>query len=52
MITLSKYQESKLRELMCPLCNGELDEWQKMTKRCMQCGMVYVAEVKRSDASH
>lgn len=49
MNTLTKYQASKIAELICPLCNGELFADAKLERQCRKCGMVYPGQEKGSD---
>ena len=40
-IELTKYQASKVNELMCPNCNSDLVDLGKLDKYCRACGIVY-----------
>jgi len=46
-ITLTKYQASKVMELMCPNCGGELAKKTNLECHCSLCNVTYRGEEKK-----
>lgn len=48
MITLTKQQESLMRELVCPCCKCELKQLKRLEYNCPNCGMQFIGEEKKA----
>jgi len=45
-LTLTKYQSSKVAELMCPYDGFELTDFAKGHAYCLKCGVHFYSEVE------